>query len=250
MSTYSPSVSATVAAPVIDNWWRQREARARALLNYSSTQVDTAVDFNYQTYVPGLIGPGGLPVQDKALNGFVYNMSINGQIVYDSPTGAGATLIANPKVGSWYACRKFRIDAVPTASFVLPLSVDSGGPSFTNYIEFGWFQSVSTTVPIFLMGGASPAVGTIQTNLTGFALGTANMPFGIPVDAEFIYDSLIGEFWMTLNGAECIRLKATTLSGGLGPMPVVGIGPCANVGNSSMGLRNYGCFVMYKGSQG
>src|SRR6185295_12361456 len=54
------------------SWWLQRRARAMSVLNYSTIQVDTPLNFNYAQTAPVLSGNAA---QDKTKSGVVYSMT-------------------------------------------------------------------------------------------------------------------------------------------------------------------------------
>lgn len=246
LRTSDPKGADVPVGPYRTDWWSQREARARYLLNYAITQVDTPIPFNFSVTKPVLAG--GPPTVDTALAGTVYNMNHLSDTLNFMPD-SGAKGLPTPKITPFYFATLVRFaTATIAASYAIPLGLDNG----TSYIEVALNQPSSTTHFFLLMnnGGAGSSLDLGAS----CALGSALCPIGVPVTIEVWYDP----YWAPADGGVPGRLQVafqeTVVStqyandGGLDLMPLTAsLAPDCQANNVNMALHAYGGFLMLKG---
>ncbi len=231
----------TVSTVLPLSWWGQRKARANAVLNYQSIQVDTAIDFNYSNTVPILSGTAAVDTGiDVPFSGVFYHITTTGQL-NDLPQ-SGAFLLKSPKTESWYVARAFSL-ATPTiaANYCIPLGLDNGG----SFIEVALNQPDSTT-HFFLDMAAGGA--TVKADLGATcAIGSALCPVGTTiVNTVALYmDQIAGALVVEFNDVEVSRTLAS--GGGLDNMPTLALPLDAQSNNAAINLRLFGGFAAVQG---
>lgn len=261
--TAIPSSTATSATT---DWWAQRQARARALLNSGGVvQVDTPIDFNFSKMTPAALGIGYGTVATQsgtvaALNlggdsGLYYAPVSAASLLTATQAGAGATagsfstantLIASPPTEAFFVSVRVSIASLIVSGFVIPIGlINPGAAGF--YIKI---IQISGNPHFFLQLDNNGGATTLDLGAS-CALGTALAPLATEFNIDIWQDLLAGSLHVAFQDTEIAATGVPVLGVGGGleglPQAAVQLFSESSGGAPAVNLQIFGGFAMIKG---